>query len=481
MKSRVLNTLLVLFFLCGLAISSGIAQTEEEIDVVPAYVPPAEQALAPVKLPPIKEKVLKNGLKVIVVEHHELPVVSLRLMCKAGSQYDPAGKAGLTRFMTDLLTKGTETLSATEIADKIDFIGGRLSAGSNWDATYVTCTALTKHLQTALELMQDVVLNPAFSDGEIERNRQQTLSSIENDKDRPSTIASEAFNRWLFGEHPYAFPIEGTEETVKSFTRDDVLKQYELIFNPNNSALFIVGDISPKKAFKIARESFQSWPEGSVPEAVFPIPEAPEGYKVRLVNKPDATQAQIRFGHLGIARGNEDYFPVVIMNYILGGGGFASRLVKVIRSEKGLTYSVRSSFSTRLQAGPFTTSTFTKNESTLEAIEAMIELIKEYQESGPTDEELKKAKSYLTGSYPLNFETPSSIAGQLQGVELYDLGSDYIEKYRDRVNAVTKEDVIRVARKYLHSDDMLFVVVSKADEVKEDLEKLGLVEVLEIE
>ena len=169
------------------------------------------------------------------------------------------------------------------------------------------------------------------------------------------------------------------------------------------------------------------------------------------------------------------------MNYILGGGSFSSRLMRVIRAEMGLTYGINSSFSSRLETGPFTISTFTKNESAIEAIEEIIRLVKEYQQDGPTDEEMKEAKSYLTGSYPLNFETPSRIAGQLQGIEIYNLGSDYIEKYRDRVNAVTTEDVIRVARKYLHPDDMIFVVVSTAEDVKADLESIGTVEVLEIE
>ncbi len=472
----------VLLLIIGASVVSAIAQTAPDTtDLVPAYQPPAEIKLDPVKLPPIKEKILANGLKVIVVEHHELPIISLRLVCKAGSQYDPPGKAGVTNFMTGLLKKGTESRSATDIADEIDYIGGKLGAGSGWSATYVTCTVLTKHLDTGLDLMQDISLHPVFADDEIERLRQQTLSSIENSKDQPASVAEDAFNEWLFGDHPYAFPTEGTEETVKGITRADIVEQYNRIFIPNNSVLFIVGDIKPKQAFKIAERAFGDWREGEVPRVEFPSVQSPKGYRIRLINKPDATQAQIRIGHLGIARNNTDYFPIVVMNYILGGGGFSSRLMKVIRSEKGLTYGIRSSFSARLQPGPFTISTFTKNETTSEAIEETIKLLKAYQEEGPTDEELQEAKSYLTGSYPLNFETPDNIAGQLQAIEIYNLGSDYIEKYRSRVNAVTKEEVRQAARKYLHPDDLLIVVVSNADEVKENLEKLAPVEVRAIE
>jgi len=482
MNSRVTTVLSWLIALLCLLSYQGFAQVEpEKADVVPAYAPPAETILTPVKLPPIKEKLLENGLKVVVVEHHELPVISFRLMCKVGSLYDPPGKAGLTRFMAALLDKGTENLSATEIADKIDFIGGSLSAGSGWDATYLTCEVLTKYLDTAAELMQEVTLHPTFSDEEIERLRQQTLTSIENDKDQPATVAAEEFNRWLFDQHPYADPIKGTEESVSSFVREDVLAQYNRVFVPENSVLFIVGDIRPRAGFKAAQKAFGDWPKGTVLITDFPTPQAPDSYRIRLLNKPDATQAQIRFGHLGIARSNEDYFPVSIMNYILGGGGFSSRLVKTIRADMGLTYGIRSSFSTRLQAGPFTISTFTKNESTLEAIEETIKLVKKYQQEGPTEKELEEAKSYYTGSYPLRFETPNQIASQLQNVEIYGLGSDYIEKYRSRIDAVTTEDVRRVALKYLHPDDMIFVVVCRAEDVEVDLEMLGPVEVSEIE
>jgi zinc protease len=481
MTANRIKIYIFLLLMVGLVAVPATAQTPgDTVDVVPAYQPPAKIKLDPVKLPPIKEKVLENGLKVIVVEHHELPIVSLRLVCKAGSQYDPPGKAGVTNFMTGLLKKGTESRSATDIADKIDYIGGKLGAGSGWSATYVTCTVLTKHLETGLDLMQDIALHPAFSDDEIERLRQQTLSSIKNSKDQPASLASEAFNAWLYGNHPYAFPTEGTEETVTGITRDDILEQYHRIFIPNNAVLFIVGDIKPKQAFKIAEKAFGDWNQGEIPQVEFPEVKNPEGYRIRLINKPDATQARIRIGHLGIARENEDYFPIVVMNYVLGGGGFSSRLMKVVRSEKGLTYGIRSTFNARLQPGPFTISTFTKNETTLEAIEETIAQLKKYQEEGPTDKELEEAKSYLTGSYPLNFETPGNIAGQLQAIEIYNLGSDYIEKYRSRVNAVTKEEVRKAARKYLHPDDLLIVVVSNADEVKEDLEKLAPVEVREI-
>jgi zinc protease len=449
-------------------------------DVVPAYTPPAKKAPVPVKLPPVAQKILKNGLKVIVVEQNELPVLSMRLQCNEGSFSDPPGKAGLTRFMTGLLTQGTQKYGASQIAEKIDFVGGNIDAGSDWDACYVSITVLSKYADTAVELLREVALHPAFAQEEIERLRAQSLSSIKSNRDDPASLASEEFNRWLYGDYPYAFPIEGSEESVGSFTREDVVRQYQALFIPNNSVFAIIGDVKAGEAFKIAEKIFGEWKRGERTAAVHSLPKPPQGYSVRIVDKPDATQTQIRFGHFGVPRSTEDYFPLVVMNYILGGGGFSSRMMKHIRSELGLTYGINSSFAMRRSAGPFVVGTYTKNESTLQAIQETIRLMREFREQGPTAQELEEAKSYLTGSYPLNFETPGQIASQLLNIELYGLGADYIEKYRSRIEAVTADDVLRVARKYLDPDNMIFVVVSKPDDVRSGLESLGPLEIVEI-
>lgn len=481
MTSRISTTalLLLLFSLfCGWAAAQG---TGEKPDVVPAYTPPPVQASKPVVMPPIHEQTLKNGLKVIVVENHELPVVSLRLMCKAGSFYDPADKAGITQFMTSLLTMGTQTLNATQIAQKVDFIGGSLNSSSSWDASYVEGTALTKYLSTISDLFRDVTLHPAFAPEEIERSRQQTLSSIRNDKDQPASLAEDEFNDWLFASYPYANPIEGTDSTVNSFTRDDIVKQYSLIFLPNNSVLAVVGDIDAKTGFNVAQKMLGDWKQGSVPAINASLPPAPKGLNIHLVDKPDATQAQIRIGHLGVSRETPDFFPLTVMNYILGGGGFSSRLMQEIRSKMGLTYGISSSFAMRKNPGAFVISTFTKNESVPQAITSTLDLVKKFQQEGPTDKEMQDAKAYLTGSYPLNFETPSQVANQLLNVELYNLGKDYIEKYRSRVEAVTADDVRRVAKQYIDPNDLDIVVVSKPQDVQAPLEKLAPVKVVEIQ
>jgi zinc protease len=481
MKSKIF-TITTLLLLAGAMVGQiGAQEKNDNPDLVPAYTPPPAGASKPVVLPPIQEKMLSNGLKVIVVEQHELPVVSLRLMCKAGSFLDPAGKAGLTQFMTGLLTQGTQTLSATQIAQKIEFVGGSINASSGWDASYVECTVLTKYLDTATDLFREVTLHPAFANEEVERLRKQTLSGIESDKDQPGSLADNEFHSWLFKDYPFANPIEGTETTVTSFTAQDILSQYHLIFVPNNAVLAVVGDVDAKTASKVASKILGDWTKGAIPTVNATLPMQPSGLSIHVVNKSDATQSQIRMGHLGVSRKSEDFFPLTLMNYILGGGGFSSRLMKEVRSKMGLTYGISSSYAMRMEPGEFVINTFTKNESVRDAIRASLDLVKKYQQEGPTTKEMDEAKAYLTGSYPMNFETPSQIAGQLLNIELYGLGKDYIEKYRSRIEAITAEEVRRVANKYLSPDNMDIVVVGKAQDVETPLKDLAPVKVVEIQ
>lgn len=450
-------------------------------DPVPAFKGGATSELTPVKLPPIDSKVLANGLKIITVEHHELPVVSFRLMVKSGSAQDPLGKAGLASLTAGLMTKGTKSRSATGIADEIDFVGGNLNSSSGWDRCRVTSQVLKKHFDTGLDLFTDVVLNPVFQNSEIERLRKRKISSYINDKDDPSNLCNEHFGIALYGDHPFGYEESGTEETLKKITRADITGFYNDNFLPNNAMIVVAGDIVPEEVFAAIEEKFGSWKQKEVEKSALPETAKPDGYKIVLVNRPDATQSQIRMGHFGIARSNPDYFDISLMNYILGGGGFSSRLMKIIRSEMGLTYGISSGFSSRLDAGPFKIGTFTKNESVGAAIGEIIRQVRKFQESLPEIVELDDAKSYLNGSYPLRFETPDRIAGQLMSVELYELGADYISTYRDKVQAVTLEQVQSAARQYVDPDNMVIVVVGKTEEVLDQLKEFGEVEVIEID
>jgi len=461
--------------ICALIIGCGGG------DKVPAYKAGAAGESTPVKLPPITEKVLPNGLKIIAVEKHELPVMSLKMMVKAGSSQDPLGKAGLAGMTAGLLTKGTISRSATDIAEEIDFIGANLNSNTDWDASYVSYSGLKKHFDKGLEVFSDVILNPVFQLSEIDRLRKQKISSYINSKDDPESLVNEHFNRLLYGNHPFGFNADGTDQSLPKINRQDIIDYYQNYFAPNNSVLVVSGDIVPEEMFGILEGKFGKWRQKYVNFPEISQPEVVKGYKILLVNRPEAVQTQIAMGHFGIDRANPDYFNISLMNYILGGGGFASRLMKKVRSEMGLTYGIDSNFSSRKMTGPFSITTFTKNESVAAAIKEIFNQVRLVEKENVKAEELADAKSYLSGSYPMRFETPNQIASQLLYVELYNLGADYIASYRDKVQAVTIEQVKTAADKYLDPDNMVIVAVGKKDEIIDQMKTFGEVEVMEIE
>jgi zinc protease len=430
-----------------------------------------------IQLPPIEKTTLDNGLKVIVIEHHELPVVAFRMVFKTGSASDPSGKAGLADLTAGLLRKGTESRTATQIAEEIDFVGGSLGAGSGRDATYATCTVLKKHFDVGLDLLSDIILSPTFADDEIERLRKQTLAAIKQQKDDPGSVAEEKFREFLFGNHPYGQPSEGTETSVAALTKDDIVNFHQTYYVPNNAILAVVGDVKHEDALIKVKAKLSGWKGGQVAAPGYVQPPAIKGYQILLVDKPDLTQTYIRMGHLGVERSNPDYFAVKVMNYILGGGGFSSRMMDEIRSQRGLTYGIGCNFDYNKLQGAYTVSTFTQNDSTAAAIAAIIEQIENFRAAGPSDKELADTKSFYTGYFPLQLETPSQIATEILNVELYDLGEDYLKSYRKNINAVTRADVQRVAQKYLDPKNLKLVVVSKAEDVKASLEPLGSLKV----
>jgi zinc protease len=430
-----------------------------------------------IKLPPMKSETLSNGLEVLVIEHHELPVVAFRLVLKTGAAFDPKGEAGLASLTADLLRKGTKTRSATEISEALDFVGGSLSTGADRDATFVTCKVLKRYFDTGLDLLADVVLNPTFAEEEIDRLKSQTTSSLMQQKDDPNVVVSWEFDRQLFGQHPFANPTEGTVNSLKSLRRDDIVAYHQSFYRPNNAILCIVGDVKPKEVLTKVEAKFSGWKKGKLPEISFSSPPPVSGYRILLVDKPDLTQSNIKFGHLGVDRSNPDYFPLVLMNYILG-GSYVSRLNNVVRVEKGLTYGIWSQFEMNKERGAFVVTTFTRNDSTLNAIRASLVELKRIREQGVTKEELKEAKSFYRGYFPLRFETPEQIATRILETKIYNLGKDYLRDYRENMDKVTIEEVNGVAQKYIGPDNLVFVVVSNAEEVKSDLEKVGPVEVV---
>jgi zinc protease len=433
-----------------------------------------------IEMPEIEKTSLDNGLDVYVIEQHETPVVTMKLVIPGGSIYENDETAGLANLMSGLLRKGTTSRTANEISEEIDFVGGRLGASADKDAFYVSSTVLSKHLEIAFDLMSDISINPVFDDEEVERLRNQIVGAIEQSKNDPTTIRDQQFAHYLYGDHPYGLPFIGNSETMLMLTSDDIKEYYHKYFIPNDGFLLVVGDVEPKDVFNKAKKYFGKWKAGTPVTVDLPSMPQINGYEIYLIDKPDATQSYISIGHRGIDRYNPDAFSLRVMNYILGGGGFASRLTKEVRGEGGLTYGIGSSFDYNRYPGAFKVTTFTKNESTAEAIDLIFAELEKIRDSRITEEELDNTQSFYTGYIPLQFETPANIANYIETILLYELGEDYYNRYLQGIESTTREDVQEVAQNYIDPDNMLIVVVGKREDVEPQLQKYGDVTVIDM-
>jgi zinc protease len=432
---------------------------------------------APVQLPAYTRGVLKNGLVVYVMPTRRLPLVDFRLLVRAGSVNDPAGKEGLASLTADLLTQGAGPRSAQQIAGDIAFVGGSLEASAGTEQLILTCEVLKKDFGVGLELLRDVTVNPTFPAEEFARKKDEALGTIASDKDDPATVATQALGPFLLGTSPLAHPSIGWEKSVGALTREDVVRFHLRHVRPDNAMLAVVGDVEPQAVLAALEKAFADWrASGEKPgDAYQPVPQ-PRGRSVLIVNKPEVTQTQIRLACMGVPRDHPDYYPITVANTILG-AGFTSRLVNEIRVVQGLTYSISSRFGMFRNAGTFRVSTFTKNESIRKTIDETLKVVKTLLDAGPSEEELAKAKRYLTGQFPLGLQAPDALAAQLLDIEFYGLDPRYVETFNDRIEAVTMTDCRRALKSYFCTDDLRILVVSNPDVAKPALAGLGPIEV----
>lgn len=419
----------------------------------------AALAAPPAQVLGVREK-LPNGLVWLFSEQSGLPLVTLRVLVKAGTLQDPPGKKGLANLTASLLRSGTKKRSATQIAQELDFLGAKLSAAGGDDFAEVSLTLLKKDLAAGLDLFQDVLLHPAFAQEEVRRKVAEIQASLKSDEDEPMVVAARAFNKDLFGAFPYGHPIRGTQEGLAAITPKDLKEFHSRYWRPNNAILCIAGDLTQDEARKWVMQVFGAWPAKEIPAAKLPpIPDLKERQVVVL--DKDITQANIILGNLGISRSNPDFYALQVMNYILGGGGFASRLMDNIRVNRGLAYSVSSQFDPGLNPGPYAVTLETKNRSSAEAVEQVLAEIKRIQQQPVTAAELSEAKSYLIGSFPRKMDSLSRRAWLMGYAEFYGLGLDYPWRYPDLIQNLTPADIQRVAQKYLHPNKYLLVIVGK--------------------
>jgi zinc protease len=441
--------------------------------------PPEPPPLGRIDFPAYEKRVLSNGLTVYALEYHEQPVVALRLMIKVGAENDPRDLAGAAAFTADLLTKGTKTRTATQIAEAIDQVGGSLESGADMESTTISASVLTDSVGLAFELMNDIVMNPAFAPDELARTQQQTLSGLVANMEDPDFIADVAFERAVYGSHRYGHLENGTLSSIPRIRRDILIKFHQTYYAPNISALAIAGDLSPSEAFKLAEQWFGSWPKRDVPKVEAAEAPATTGRRIVVIDKPDAVQTEIRVGHTTVSRKDPDYFNLLVASYVLGGSA-SSRLNQALRVERGLTYGAYASIQPRIGPGTFYSTTDTRTEKTAEALTLVFDQIQNLRSSQLPDLELKDAKSFLIGSFPLSIEVPNDLAGRLTTVFLYDLGDDYLKTYRDRLAEVSAGDVLRAAKEKISLDNAAVVLVGKAADFKEQLAALGKVEVIPI-
>jgi zinc protease len=437
----------------------------------PTSRPPRPLPARDVLFPPYEVRTLQNGLRVVTVLQAEQPAVSLRLLVGAGAAQDPAGKPGVATLAAALLDQGTRTRSAEDIADTIDYIGGGLGTGAGTDLSFVNVLVMKGSFELALDLLSDVVRNPAFAQGELERQRQQLLSGLTVNYQDPDYVARVVADRLVFGFHPYGMPSNGTPESVAGITRDDVVGFHETWFAPNNAILAIVGDVSTDEAFRGAERALGGWQARDLPLQAFTDPPDPTR-RVVVVDRPGAVQTEIRIANLGVPRRHADYQVLDLATKILGGEG-ANRLQRVLRSERSLTYGASADMVSLRQGGAIVAETDTRSDATGEVLRVAVEEFWRLQRDRVHEGELADAKAYLTGSFALTIETPDAIAAQVLNAIFYDRDVKEIETYRERINAIGPDDIERVAKAYLRPARLSIVLVGDARTIRPQLAAVG--------
>jgi predicted Zn-dependent peptidase len=426
-----------------------------------------------VSLPPIVTRELPNGLKLMIVEQHELPLADFILLVGSGSTADPASKTGVANLTAAMLREGTTTRKSLEIADQISFLGINLSPSSSWESSTISLHTPTAQLDSALALFADVALHPSFPGNEFERIRKNRLTELLQLRDQGPSIANLAFPAIVYGStHPYGAASIGTETSVKSLSTADLQSYYQTNFRPNNSTLIIVGDVTPALIEQKINALFGGWQRGDVPALAYGEPPQSSGTTIYLIDKPGAAQSSFRIGAVGVPRSTKDYFALTVMNTILG-GSFSSRLNQNLRETRGYTYGAGSRFDMRRAAGPFTASAEIVAAKTDSALLEFMKELNGIRQAVPAVE-LSRAKRYLQLQLPSNFETTQQIANALVPVALYGLPLDYYNNYVQNIEGITQADVARVAQQYINPGSLAVVIVGDRKTIEQGLKATNI-------
>jgi zinc protease len=429
--------------------------------------PPAPLTERALNLPLPEESSLATGLRVVVVEQPRLPLVSFRLAVRAGDAFDPADLPGLTDVMTDMLVEGTESRTSRQIAEEVARHGASLTAGASSDYLTVAASSLASYTDEVLGLLADVTLRPVFPESELALAKANAQQNLIAQRAQPSFLASEAVARVLFGQHPYAV-VASTPEGIEALTRDALVRHHRALLVPNNAVLFVVGDVSRERVLARAEELFGGWQPGEVNEPVFPDPPERAERTAYIVDRPGSAQTNILVANTSIKRTDPDYFPVLVMHTILGGNASA-RLFMNLREEKGYTYGAYTQLDARRLAGSFRATTEVRGEVTGVSLKEIFYELGRIRDEDVSDKEMTDAKAYLTGVFPIRLETQEGLIEQLVQMRMHGLPDDYLRTYRGHILRVTKEEVRRVARRYVTPDRAAVVVVGDGAQIREQV------------
>ncbi|MCI0660796.1 MAG: insulinase family protein [Acidobacteria bacterium] len=417
------------------------------------------------KLAPIKKIKLKNGMTLLLMEQHEVPLISFSFIVRAGSVADPTGREGLAGLTAGLLRKGTRTRSADQVSAELDFIGGQFSAGAGVDYTSGRAEFVKKDLNRGLDLFADLLINPTFPEDEVTKLVKQSVDGIKAAKDQAQGVIGVYFNSFLYGNHPYGRPTNGDEKSLAAVTRDDVLRFYQTYYTPSNTIMAAVGDFNTAEMEKILSDKFGAIPAKTSPGINLPEVSPSSGKRLLLIDKPDSTQTYYRIGNLGIARDNPDRVYINVINTLFG-GRFTSLLNDALRVSSGFTYGAGSSFDQRKARGPFFISTYTRNATTEKAIDMTLDILKRLHEKGITEEDLKSAKNYIKGQFPPQIETNDQLASLITQLEFFGLDERDINDFYGKIDAMTMADAQRVIKQYFPLDNLVFVLIGKSSEIE---------------
>jgi zinc protease len=439
-----------------------MSQTEIFRSQAPAPLPPR-----PISIPTPRETNLRNGLSLVVVEDTRLPLVSYRLAFRVGGAFDPPGLPGLTDLLAGLLPEGTQSRSSKEIAEEIARMGASLSAGATSDYTIVAASALSQFNDPVLDLMAEVILEPSFPENEVALAKQNTKESLRQQRAQPSFLASEMVSRVMFGEHPYSI-VAPTPESIDRSSRADFVQFHRSKLVPNNAVFIVVGDVRYEEILNRIESLFSTWERGEDVVANFPAPPVRTKRTAYLVDRPGSAQSNIVIANSGITRINPDYFPMMLMHTVLGATA-SSRLFMNLREDKGYTYGAYSNLDARRTAGTFRATAEVRTPVTGDSLKEFFYELERIGNEPVSEKEIADAKSYLTGVFPIRLETQEGLTDQLVQIKMLNLPNDYLQTYRDRIQAVTVQDIRRVAEKYVKPDEAALIVVGDGALVMEQI------------